>query len=119
MNDSWPDGSNVTSDKAPSEIAYADSATVTEADWPLIMPNAFDTKALRTSLPGNNATVDGSGIRWGFQLRPDEPRLRCVKLFLDPGQQLRAFVSGSEMRTLIAKSGKDAVSVVADYLTQL
>jgi molecular chaperone DnaK (HSP70) len=42
-----------------------------------------------------------------------------VKLFLDPRQELPAFVSKSEMKQLLAKSGKDAVSVVADYLCKV
>jgi hypothetical protein len=116
----WPGGNNVTSDKVPSEIAYSDSTAVNEAaDWSLIIPDAFDTTALQASLNDSVGSSGAKAIRWGFQLRPDEPRLRCVKLFLDPRQELPAFVSKTEIQQLIAKSGKDAVSVVADYLTQI
>lgn len=79
----------------------------------------FDTSALQASLEQHATDSNGKQIRWGFQLRHDEPRLRCVKLFLDPGQELPSFVSKSEIQQLIAESGKDAVSVVADYLSQI
>ena len=117
---SWPGGNNVTSDKVPSEIAYSESTKVKDAaDWSLIS-GAFDTTALQASLIDIQPDSDGTAtIRWGFQLRPDEPRLRCVKLFLDPGQELPSFVSKSEVQKLLAECGKDAVSVVADYLSQL
>ena len=115
----WPGGNNVTSDKVPSELAYSESAAVSQAvDWSLIS-DAFDTTALRSSLADSVGSSNEPCLRWGFQLRPDEPRLRCVKLFLDPRQELPAFVSKSEIKQLLAKSGKDAVSVVADYLAQI
>ena len=42
-----------------------------------------------------------------------------MKLFLDPCQELPAFVSKSEMQKLLAESGKDAVAVVGDYLSEI
>jgi hypothetical protein len=115
----WPGGNNITSDKVPSEIAYSESSMAAEAsDWSLIMPDAFDTTALKNSLP-DSITSSGPDVRWDFQLQSDEPRLRCVKLFLDPRQELPSFVSKSEMQQLLAKSGKGAVAVVADYLAQV
>ena len=83
------------------------------------MPDAFDTATLQASLIESVAGPSPSTIRWGFQLRPDEPRLRCMKLFLDPCQELPAFVSKSEMQKLLAESGKDAVAVVGDYLSEI
>jgi molecular chaperone DnaK (HSP70) len=111
----------VSSDKVPSEIAYSEPAETSEGnDWSLVISDAFDISALQASLTKSAGNGDAeSSIRWGFQLRADEPRLRCVKLFLDPGQQLPPFISESEIQDLLVKCGKDAVSVVADYLHQV
>lgn len=116
----WPGGNNVTSDKVPSEIAYSEpTPTTSVSNWSFIILDVFDTTTLQASLDDGVTSPGGKAIRWGFQLRPDKPRLRCAKLFLDPRQDLLAFVSKSEMQQLLAKSSKDAASVVADYLTQV
>lgn len=82
----WPGGSNLTTEKAPTEIAYTDQS---------------------------------SRPRWGFQLRPGDKRLRCIKLQLDPGQQLPSYVSQSELSHLMMLQGKSAQTAVADYLREL
>ena len=121
---SWPGGNNATSDKVPSEIAYvnvndshskqrsAHQSTSTETDgeeWSLVLSDL--------SLEDNvKPAVTGPSIRWGFQLRPDEDRFRCMKLFLDQDQNLPSFVSRSDMLAELVRSGKDATEVVADYL---
>lgn len=76
----------MTTEKAPSEIAYNDQ---------------------------------GGQPRWGFQLRPEEERLRCIKLMLDSRQELPNYVSQSDLRDQLQRKGKDARTVVADYLTEL
>lgn len=59
----WPGGNNITSDKVPSEIAYSESSMAAEAsDWSLIMPDAFDTTALKNSLP-DSITSSGPDVR--------------------------------------------------------
>ncbi|KAJ4859795.1 hsp70 protein domain-containing protein [Trichoderma breve] len=76
----WPGGNGITSDKVPTEITYS------------FPPDAS---------PGAEPTV-----KWGFQFKPDESRLRCIKLPLDTAAQLKKF-------------NKNVVDAVSDYLTQI
>lgn len=87
---SWPGGNGITSDKVPTEIAY-DSA-----------PDAADPVA-----------------KWGFQFRPDESRLRCIKLFLDRSQKLPFYVSHHDTAAQLRRFNKNVVDAVGDYLTQI
>ncbi|EOD44734.1 putative hsp70 family protein [Neofusicoccum parvum UCRNP2] len=58
-------------------------------------------------------------IKWGFQLGPSDPRLRCIKLFLDRGQKLPHFVSPLDTAVQLRKYDKTVMDAVADYLTQI
>lgn len=89
----WPGGNGITSDKVPTEMAY---------DMPLDAP------------PGTEPTV-----RWGFQFKPEESRLRCIKLFLDRTQKLPFYVSPLETAAQLSRYKKTVVDAVADYLTQV
>ncbi|KAI1107360.1 actin-like ATPase domain-containing protein [Jackrogersella minutella] len=89
----WPGGNGITSDKVPTEILY---------DFP---PNAPpDTKP---------------NVKWGFQFKPEESRLRCIKLFLDRSQKLPFYVSPQETATQLKKYNKTVVDAVSDYLTEI
>lgn len=89
----WPGGNGITSDKVPTEIAY-------------------DCK---------QADGDSSEkpVRWGFQFKPDEPRLRCIKLFLDRNQKLPNFVSPLETAARLRACHKTVMDAVTDYLTKI
>ncbi|KAK4166170.1 hypothetical protein QBC43DRAFT_314128 [Cladorrhinum sp. PSN259] len=89
----WPGGNGITSDKVPTEISY---------DLPANAP------------PGTAPTV-----KWGFQFKPDESRLRCIKLFLDRSQKLPFYVSPLETAAQLKRFNKTVVDAVSDYLTQL
>jgi molecular chaperone DnaK (HSP70) len=58
-------------------------------------------------------------VKWGFEFKPDQPRLRCIKLFLDRSQKLPPFVSSHETATHLHSAGKSINDAVADYLTAL
>lgn len=58
-------------------------------------------------------------MKWGFQFRPDESRLRCIKLFLDRSQKLPFYVSPLETAAQLRRFDKTVVDAVADYLTQI
>lgn len=90
----WPGGNGICSDKVPTEIAYTTSAPTDGSD-PL-------TKT-----------------RWGFMFKPEEPRLRCMKLFLDRSQKLPFYVSPKETATQLKKFNKNVVDAVSDYLTEV
>ena len=89
----WPGGNGITSDKVPTEISYQAS-----------------------SAPNTDAHVSS---KWGFQFRPEEPRLRCIKLFLDRSQKLPFYVSPHETAAQLQKAGKTVADAVADYLAQV
>ncbi|KAK9417518.1 hypothetical protein AB5N19_00747 [Seiridium cardinale] len=89
----WPGGNGITSDKVPTEISY-------------------DT-------PANAPAGTAPTVKWGFQFKPEESRLRCIKLFLDRSQKLPFYVSPQETATQLRKFNKNVVDAVSDYLTQI
>ena len=109
----WPGGNGITSDKVPTEIAY---------DFPA---NASGTGGASTSTSGSSAAGGAGGdnveptVKWGFQFKPEESRLRCIKLFLDRSQKLPFYVSPQETATQLKKYNKNVVDAVSDYLTQV
>ncbi|KXT17946.1 hypothetical protein AC579_5945 [Pseudocercospora musae] len=105
----WPGGNGITSDKVPTEIAY-------DIDG----KNVIDSQP-KAELNGNG---NGNGasprnIRWGFQFRPEESRLRCIKLFLDRNQKLPHFVSPLETAAQLRNSERTVMDAVTDYLTKI
>ncbi|OTB04153.1 hypothetical protein M426DRAFT_262375 [Hypoxylon sp. CI-4A] len=89
----WPGGNGITSDKVPTEISY---------DFP----------------PDAGPETDPN-IKWGFQFKPEESRLRCIKLFLDRSQKLPFYVSPQETATQLKKYNKTVIDAVSDYLTEI
>ncbi|KAI1344086.1 actin-like ATPase domain-containing protein [Xylariaceae sp. FL0016] len=89
----WPGGNGITSDKVPTEISY------------VTPPNA----------PAGTAAT----TKWGFQFKPEESRLRCIKLFLDRSQKLPFYVSPQETATQLKTFHKNVVDAVSDYLTEV
>ncbi|KAF2839632.1 actin-like ATPase domain-containing protein [Patellaria atrata CBS 101060] len=98
----WPGGNGITSDKVPTEIAYVSSPS----------------NASSTSL-GSNGESKPQDIKWGFQFKPEESRLRCIKLFLDRNQQLPHFVSPLDTAAQLKNYGRTVMDAVSDYLTQI
>ncbi|KAI2642096.1 actin-like ATPase domain-containing protein [Xylaria nigripes] len=90
---SWPGGNGITSDKVPTEISY----TIPADAVPRTKPN----------------------VKWGFQFKPEESRLRCIKLFLDRSQKLPFYVSPQETGTQLKAFNKTVVDAVSDYLTEI
>ncbi|KAK4214464.1 hypothetical protein QBC37DRAFT_149989 [Rhypophila decipiens] len=93
----WPGGNGITSDKVPTEISY--------------------------ELPSSTSSGGGSSstptVKWGFQFKPEESRLRCIKLFLDRSQKLPFYVSPLETAAQLKRFNKTVVDAVSDYLTQI
>jgi actin-like ATPase involved in cell morphogenesis len=90
----WPGGNGITSDKVPTEIAY-DMTQSNDGSDQIVKP------------------------RWGFMFKPEEPRLRCMKLFLDRSQKLPFYVSPRETATQLKQYNKNVVDAVSDYLTEI
>ncbi|KAK4981697.1 hypothetical protein LTR28_002991, partial [Elasticomyces elasticus] len=108
----WPGGNGITSDKVPTEISY-DVAIPQNGTTQPATP-ADDTKVEQISNASSPPTM-----RWGFQFRPEEARIRCVKLFLDRNQKLPHFVSPLDTAAQLRKCDKTVMDAVTDYLTQL
>ena len=109
----WPGANGITSDKVPTEIAYE-------------LPQPVAANGTTTTTDSNGATGDaldnpasGSRIKWGFQFRPEEVRLRCIKLFLDRNQKLPHFVSPLDTAAQLRRYEKNVMDAVSDYLTQI
>lgn len=103
----WPGGNGITSDKVPTEISY---------DTP--PSNASAPAPTATAAPASSA-ASTPVVKWGFQFKPEESRLRCIKLFLDRSQKLPFYVSPQETATQLRKYNKNVVDAVSDYLTQI
>ncbi|KAI1447544.1 actin-like ATPase domain-containing protein [Annulohypoxylon stygium] len=89
----WPGGNGITSDKVPTEISY--------------------------DFPPNHTPETKPNVKWGFQFKPEESRLRCIKLFLDRTQKLPFYVSPQETATQLKKYNKTVIDAVSDYLTEI
>ncbi|KAK5737794.1 hypothetical protein LTR17_006442 [Elasticomyces elasticus] len=116
----WPGGNNITSDKVPSEVAYGVRQSTSSA-----MRARASGASDVFNLDPLNQTLDhalqssGDTMRWGFQIRPDEDRLRCLKLFLDPSQPIPDHISLPDVRQQLMLCGKNVNIVVAEFLRAL
>ncbi|KAI9793023.1 MAG: hypothetical protein M1833_000844 [Piccolia ochrophora] len=112
----WPGGNGITSDKVPTEIAY-DSPT---SNGPTGANAASSSTSSLTNPPvQQDGDSSGSNIKWGFQFKPEESRLRCIKLFLDRNQKLPHFVSPLETANQLRQYDRNVMDAVSDYLTQI
>jgi hypothetical protein len=102
---SWPGGNGITSDKVPTEIGYVSA------------PANANGNGSGASSPGSE--TPRQIVKWGFQFKPDEQRLRCIKLFLDRNQKLPHFVSPLETAAQLRQYGKTVMDAVSDYLTEI
>ena len=104
----WPGGNGITSDKVPTEIAYElpDATNRRSSQADVLLAKDADSKAQRQ-------------MKWGFQFKPEETRLRCVKLFLDRNQKLPHFVSPLETAAQLRKCNRTVMDAVSDYLTKI
>ncbi|KAI9888220.1 MAG: hypothetical protein M1814_000956 [Vezdaea aestivalis] len=113
----WPGGNGITSDKVPTEISYVPKPASTPPNSSTSPPPLLssDEDASQSSGP----VYKDATIKWGFQFKPEESRLRCIKLFLDRNQQLPHFVSPIETASQLRIYERNVMDAVSDYLTQL
>jgi hypothetical protein len=121
---SWPGGNGITSDKVPTEIAYETPATANPASTSttsLASSNSAVESNISTATGATPAAtpLSGSNVKWGFQFKPEESRLRCIKLFLDRNQKLPHFVSPKETAAQLRKYNRNVMDAVSDYLSQI
>jgi len=82
-------------------------------------PSSSNGSIPSTATGAPNGQSTGANIKWGFQFKPEEPRLRCIKLFLDRNQKLPHFVSPLETAAQLRKYDRNVMDAVSDYLTQM
>ncbi|KAK4901484.1 hypothetical protein LTR49_027212 [Elasticomyces elasticus] len=117
----WSGGNKITSDKVPSEVAYGSrpaGAPVSQSGR-LGSADPFNFDGLKNALDTTQRNAQDSQMRWGFQIRTDEDRLRCLKLFLDPSQAIPRYVSLPDTQRQLVDCGKTVDTVVAEYLRAL
>ncbi|KEQ68243.1 actin-like ATPase domain-containing protein [Aureobasidium namibiae CBS 147.97] len=98
----WPGSNNITSEKVPSELMYESA------------PSGAGVKRTSSGDP-----IIAKSPRWGFQIKPNESRLRCMKLLLDRHQKFPSYVSRQDLGNLLVHWDKSAEQAVSDYLTAL
>jgi len=116
---SWPGGNGISSDKVPTELSYELSVQHTGTKGSPTNGNGTPGRNNTPSPPSLNSNTPTNNIRWGFQFKPEEPRLRCLKLFLDRNQTLPRFVSSIDTAAQLKRSGKTVLDAAADYLRKL
>ena len=99
----------------PTEISY-------EIAGPKIPKRTSSTNHVptkRTEFIAGRQDDPLKNVRWGFQLRPEELRIRCIKLFLDRNQRLPHFVSPLDTAAQLRRYDRDVMDAVTDYLSHL
>ncbi|KAK3677146.1 hypothetical protein LTR78_002684 [Recurvomyces mirabilis] len=138
----WPGSSGETCEKVPSDVVYVSPRRKPTSSTPgppsrrgarfvanggtiLEDPNIdggsgpFFFRAARSRPHPNPPTSLVPGMKWGYSVGPDELRLQCMKLLLDPNQALPEYVKRDVLEQHLREAGKTAEEVVTDYLTAL
>ncbi|KAG0644000.1 hypothetical protein HOY80DRAFT_1031541 [Tuber brumale] len=105
----WPGGNGITSDKVPTELSYTPLPSRTPSGAGLPQP----------PVPHEGGGSDPVTYKWGFQPSANNPRLRCLKLFLDRSQTLPPYISPLETAGMLRGVGKTIIHAVTDYLSAL
>lgn len=127
---SWPGGNGVTSDKVPTELSYSPAPIPPQRRSSTHLGSKASNRLLNSDHPGKSSTesdisttaqtsINASLPRWGFQLTPSEPRLRCLKLFLDRAQSLPTYISPIETAAHLKDHDKTVLDALTDYLSLL
>ncbi|KAK4950848.1 hypothetical protein LTR10_010841 [Elasticomyces elasticus] len=111
----WPGGNNITSDKVPSEVAYGGHHGAASRDSQL----THNGKRKFDAISSDSSDSKDGRMRWGLQIKPDEDRLRCLKLLLDPTQHIPDHVTLPDLRHQLMACGKDVKTIVAEYLREI
>lgn len=105
----WPGGNGITSDKVPTELSYIHLPSRTPSGAGMPHPPS----------PPVGGGGDPVAHKWGFQPSANNPRLRCLKLFLDRSQTLPPYISPLETAGMLRGVGKTIMDAVTDYLSAL
>ncbi|KAG6101069.1 hypothetical protein E4U30_003157 [Claviceps sp. LM220 group G6] len=132
----WPGGNGITSDKVPTELTYdvpahhptrpvhaaPISSSFSSTPSSSLSFSSYSSSSSYSPSPLSSSSSSSSSPtppKWGFQFRPEEPRLRCIKLFLDPIQKLPFYVSHLDTAAQLKRANRTVVDAVSDYLTQI
>lgn len=124
----WPGGNGITSDKVPTELTYdvpahparpVHAAPISSSSFSSTPSSSLSSSSSSYSPSPSPSSSSPTSPKWGFQFRPEEPRLRCIKLFLDPIQKLPFYVSHLDTAAQLKRANRTVVDAVSDYLTQI
>ena len=72
----------------------------------------LDTKPIANVTPEQNPMAGApTTVRWGFMHKPNESRIKCMKLFLDRNQKLPHFVNHSNLLYLDFRTSLTSLQV--------
>ncbi|KAI9653213.1 MAG: hypothetical protein M1831_006171 [Alyxoria varia] len=108
---SWPGG---LAEKIPSEITYEEAGPRIPRRRSSLSRQTAEQRLKSLSLEN-----DLKNVRWGLSIPQSEPRLQCMKLFLDPTKKLPAFAPSAESARLLKRYDRNVTDVTTDFLTQL
>jgi len=101
---------------SPTEISYDSSAF---SDGDVTHGNSMSDRFINSTALFQSSSKSLKEVRWGFQIKPAESRIKCIKLFLDRKQKLPHFVSAVDVVGQLRKCDRDVVDAVADFLAKI
>lgn len=113
---SWPGSNQITSDKVPTEFTYDFRGAQEEPSENADRTISSVIDRLNDHYQTQKPLKD---LRWGFQIKGNASRVRCIKLFLDRNQSLPGFVSSDQTVEDLKKHGRNIVDAAADYLAKV
>lgn len=97
-----------------TSIAHCTRRTDNVISWPGGNNISSDKVPTELLYDHNNASV-----KWGYQIKPEETRLRCIKLLLDQRQALPSWANSNDLFDQLQGHGKTPVRAAADFLCEL
>ncbi|KAH0387590.1 actin-like ATPase domain-containing protein, partial [Aureobasidium melanogenum] len=99
----WPGSNGITSEKVPSEIAYE------------LINQGVKRNSMGEQIAGSGPSAHE--IKWGFEIGPNDTRLRYLKLRLDERQEYPLSVTKATIDRVLKQSGVSTEQAVSDYMS--
>ncbi|KAI9653109.1 MAG: hypothetical protein M1831_006193 [Alyxoria varia] len=116
----WPGANSSTSEKVPTEFTYdLKKRQSTGSSRSSAIQQESTSNFVIDALEDHFRSKQLKDVRWGFQLRPGEPRFKCLKLFLDRNQALPNFISGDSILNDLKLAGRNVIDGLADFLAKV
>lgn len=70
-------------------------------------------------MPSELAYGHDGTVKWGYEIKPEQERLKCLKLLLETNKKFPSWATRETLDEQLRKCSKTAVDAVADYIKQL